>query len=94
MDIWVKLLLPFALLLGRISAFFAVLPLFSWRALPMRVRAAMALLMTIFFATITPRPALADNISPLAAGILLIREIRDQTRRLESAEACGAAAAA
>lgn len=75
MDVWVKLLLPFALLLGRISAFFAVLPLFSWRALPMRIRAAMALMVTIFFAIITPRPALADSISPLAAGILLAREI-------------------
>ena len=67
MDIWVKLLLPFALLLGRISAFFAVLPLFSWRALPMRVRAAMALVVTIFFAVITPRPALVDSISPASA---------------------------
>ena len=54
METWTQLFLPFALLLARISGFFAVLPIFSWRALPVRVRAGMALLVTVFFAMVIP----------------------------------------
>jgi len=72
---WTATFLPFALVMARVAAFFAVLPLFSWRALPMRVRAAMALLMTLFFAAMTPPPNLgAVQVAPMAAIILIIGE--------------------
>ena len=68
--------LPLALLLARISAFFAVLPIFSWRAVPARIRVGMALLVTVFFATITPRPAVADGpVAAMTAVVLIVCEV-------------------
>ncbi len=73
---WIAILLPFFLVLARVSAFFAVLPLFGWDMLPMRIRAAIALLMTIFFAFVIPAPALqADQMHWLAAMLLTLREV-------------------
>lgn len=74
MDDWLSLLLPFSLLLARVSAFVMVLPIFSWRDVPMRVRAALALLLTIFVAIVLPRPAVG-NVSTLAAAVLLGQEL-------------------
>lgn len=72
---WTATFLPFALVLSRVAAFFAVLPLFSWRALPVRVRAAMALLMTIFFAVATPPPDLGPvRVAPIVAIVMMISE--------------------
>ncbi|MBS3734262.1 MAG: flagellar biosynthetic protein FliR [Phycisphaerae bacterium] len=71
-----QLLLPFMLLLGRVAAFFSVLPIFGWRALPMRVRAGIALLVTIFFAMLLPpAPETLGDVHWAAAALLLIREI-------------------
>jgi flagellar biosynthetic protein FliR len=72
---WIGLFLPFALLLGRIGAFFAVLPIFGWRALPMRVRAGIALLVTVFFAIVAPGAVPPGHAHWLAATVLLVREI-------------------
>jgi len=59
MDDYLAILMPYLLLLGRVSAFFSVLPLFSWDAVPVRVRAALAVWTTIFFAVVFPPPAVA-----------------------------------
>ncbi len=75
MDVWIRLFLPFALLLARIGAFFTVLPLFNWRSLPMRFRAAMAILVTIFFATIKPVDIGVQAPGGLDACILMLQEI-------------------
>jgi flagellar biosynthetic protein FliR len=73
---WIELLLPFMLLLGRVTAFFAALPLFGWRSLPMRIRAGIALLMTIFFAQVLPRPEVAcGQVHWLTAALLLAQEV-------------------
>lgn len=73
---WIAILLPFFLVLARVSAFFAVLPLFSWDSLPIRIRAAIALLMTIFFAFVVPAPKLAaEDLHWLAATLLILREV-------------------
>ncbi len=70
------ILLPVMLLLGRTTAMMSVLPVFSWTALPMRVRAAMALTFTLFLGTVLPAPALAPGSTHwLAATLLLTREI-------------------
>lgn len=73
---WIAILLPFFLVMARVSAFFAVLPLFSWDMLPVRIRAAIALLMTIFFAFTVPTPALAaEQLHWLSATLLMTREV-------------------
>ena len=74
MTVWVNILLPFVLLLARISGFFAVLPIFGWRALPVRVRAGMVLLVTIFFAAIKPAYP-AFGVHWLEAATLVGREL-------------------
>lgn len=76
METWLDLLLPFMLLTGRIGAFFSVLPIFGWRALPVRVRAGMALIVSVFFAMVMPPSPemLAVTQWPIAV-VLLIREI-------------------
>jgi flagellar biosynthetic protein FliR len=75
MESWIAIFLPFALLLGRISGFFAVLPVFGNRSVPMQVRAAAALLVTIFFAMITPVTVNAARMSALEAGMMLAGEV-------------------
>ena len=72
---WTTTFLPFALVMSRVAAFFAVLPLFSWQALPVRVRAAMAMLMTVFFAVAIERPDLgAAPVAPILAIVMMINE--------------------
>ncbi len=75
MEEWIAILLPFALLLARISGFFAVAPIFSWSLIPVRIRAALALLMTIFFALITPASIPTEDPNVVTATVLLIQEI-------------------
>lgn len=77
MGTWTTLFLPFALVLARVSAFFSVLPIFGWRVLPVRVRAGIALLGSIFFAMIMPPPAwiAAGEIHWLRAVLLLVQEL-------------------
>ncbi len=72
----VYILLPFMLLLGRITAMVAVLPMFSWRSLPMRVRAAIALVLTFFFASIMPAPDPAvRNVHWMTGAVLMGGEV-------------------
>lgn len=42
--------MPMALLLARVSGFFAVAPVFGWNTVPARIRIGLTLLLTIFFA--------------------------------------------
>jgi len=75
MDVWPGLVLPFALLLGRIGTFFMVLPLFSWRALPMRLRAALAILVTVFFAVTRPTNAHVADLEWTTFSVLMVQEV-------------------
>ena len=75
MDPWTSLFLPFFLLLARIGAFFAVLPLFSRQVVPMRVRAALALLTTAFFAVVRPGAISGADVHWVAATLLLSQEV-------------------
>ena len=54
MNTWAQPFLPFFAVLGRVSAFMMVLPVFSWRTVPMRLRAMLALLLTVFVAMVLP----------------------------------------
>ncbi|MHC4561682.1 MAG: flagellar biosynthetic protein FliR [Planctomycetota bacterium] len=74
METWIQLFLPFGLLLGRVSAFTATLPIFSFRTLPMRVRAGMALLLTVFFANLVTIPAATLEETNWVWGMLLMTQ--------------------
>ncbi|MHC4294571.1 MAG: flagellar biosynthetic protein FliR [Planctomycetota bacterium] len=75
MEDWISILLPFALILARISGFFAVVPFFGGTQIPVRIRAGLTLMMTIFFALITsPGPA-TGNVGVVQASLMLTREI-------------------
>jgi flagellar biosynthetic protein FliR len=54
-------MLGFVLILTRISAFFAASPLFSWATIPLRSKVTIALLVSSFFAMLTPCQFTTDN---------------------------------
>lgn len=67
-------LIGFALILTRLSAFFLVLPVFSWRAVPMRMRVATALLLSVFFAIWNPLTITLQNTTTVYITVLLLQE--------------------
>jgi len=75
MELMIEKLLGFVLVLTRISAFFAVIPVFSWQSIPVRIKAAMILLVSIFFSMITPLHINTKDISTLEASLLIANEV-------------------
>jgi len=75
MDALTLRIVPFVLILGRISAFFAVLPVYGAKGLPMRVRAGLALVLSMVFASVMPAPTDVLSDSWLANGLVLVREM-------------------
>jgi flagellar biosynthetic protein FliR len=67
-------LLCFALVLTRLSAFFLVLPVFGSKILPVRIKVAATLLVSVFFTMTTSWAFDAQQISGLEAGLLIIAE--------------------
>jgi flagellar biosynthetic protein FliR len=67
-------LFGFALTLTRVSAFFVVLPVFGWNAIPVRVKAAATVLLSLFFYCVTPLAIDSAEVSTLAAVLLLAGE--------------------
>jgi len=75
MAAWLGLILPFALVLARTSAFLGVLPLFSSRTIPRQAKVGLAVLMTIFYAMLVPPIDVAGGqMKALAAVVLVGRE--------------------
>ncbi|MGC9453852.1 MAG: flagellar biosynthetic protein FliR [Phycisphaerae bacterium] len=74
METFIILLLPTLMMLARISAFFAVLPIFSWQALPRMVRASIALSVTIFFLAVRPVGIAAGPVPWMAAVLMIVQE--------------------
>ena len=74
MELMIEKLLRFAMVLTRISAFFLVAPVFSWKSIPIRVKVAMTMLMAIFFSMITPCAVNPKQVSELEAILLLSNE--------------------
>ena len=74
MELMIEKLLGFVMVLTRISAFFIVLPVFEWRSIPVRIKVAITVLLTIFFSMITPVPVNAVQISSMEAILLLANE--------------------
>lgn len=75
MDIITGQLLAFFMVLTRISAFFAITPLFSWQGLPARIKLGMALFISGFIAVMQPLPQSAYELSAIMTAILLANEI-------------------
>ena len=71
MTFMVDKLLGFVMVLTRISAFFLVLPVFSWQSIPVRIKVGLAVLLAVFFSVITPLTVEAKRVS-LAGAIFLI----------------------
>jgi len=68
------MLLGFALVLTRISGFLLVLPVFGSRILPVQIKAAGAVLLSLFFCATVPLGIDPARISPLEAMVLLAGE--------------------
>ena len=74
MDITAGHLLGFMLILTRIGAFFAASPLFSWQAIPLRAKVTIALILSAFFAAMTPFPVAAESITMLESLVMIADE--------------------
>ncbi len=74
MELMIEKLLGFVMVLTRISVFFLVLPVFGWKSIPVRVKVAMTVLLTIFFSMITPLAIESREVSVLEAILLLTNE--------------------
>jgi len=69
-----EILLGFTLVLTRISAFFLILPVFGWQAIPMQIKVAATVVLSVFFAAVVPRGSDVAEISTLKAMLLLAGE--------------------
>jgi len=67
-------LLGFALILTRLSAFFLVLPVFGWRTVPVRIKVAATVLLTIFFGYHTHVSVQTSSESVLYILLLMLNE--------------------
>lgn len=68
------MLLGFALVLTRVSSFLLVLPVFGSKTIPMQIKAAAAVLLSLFFCTTAPLGIDPAHISTLGAILLLVGE--------------------
>jgi len=69
-----EILFGYTLILTRISAFFLVLPVFGWQAIPLRIKVALTVLLSVFFTFITPLGIDPTNVSTVQAVLLLAGE--------------------
>ncbi|MEN6428597.1 MAG: flagellar biosynthetic protein FliR [Phycisphaerales bacterium] len=69
-----SILLGLALILTRISSFFLVLPIFGWPAIPVQIKAAIAVILSVFFCACKPLGVTPVEISSPMAIILLASE--------------------
>lgn len=64
-------LFGFFLVLTRIGAFFASAPVFSWVAIPNRIKVSIAVIMGVFFSSLYICPYNIENTSHLEMGIMM-----------------------
>ena len=74
MALMIEKLLGFMMVLTRLSAFFLVIPVFGWKSIPVRIKVAMTVLLTIFFSMTTPVSVNAGQISSAKAVLLIANE--------------------
>ncbi len=64
-------LLSFAMVLTRVSAFFLVVPVFSWETIPMTIKVAATVLLSFFFSLTNPSIMAVEHCSSVQAMLLL-----------------------
>ena len=74
MELMITKLLGFVLVLTRMSAFFLVTPVFSWQTIPVRIKVAIILLISVFFSITIPSSVRAGQIPVLEAILLISNE--------------------
>lgn len=74
MDQAYERILGFLLVVSRVSAFLLVMPVFSWKSIPLRVKIPMMVLLSIFFTFLTPFPVSAEGAGLLEAGLMISSE--------------------
>jgi len=74
MELMITKLLGFVLVLTRMSAFFLVIPIFNFKTIPVRIKVAFVLLVSVFFSTIVPFTINPRQISALEAILLISNE--------------------
>lgn len=74
MDLMITKLLGFVLVLTRLSAFFLVAPVFSWKTIPARVKVAMVMLISVFFSSVVSFAIDPKEISAIEAIMLISNE--------------------
>ena len=74
MEIWIAILLPFALLTARIGGFILVSPIFGWQAVPVVVRSGLVLMLTVFFGANMPPVINSLAVHWLYAIVLIAQE--------------------
>ncbi len=74
MDLITGKLLFFVMVITRISAFFLVVPVFSWQSIPLRVKVSAIILLALFFAMINPMGIEAEDASAVRTVLLLANE--------------------
>ncbi len=67
-------LLGFAMVLTRISAFFLVVPVFSWKTIPARIKVSAVLLVSVFFSLASPSMVHSADISVVESVLLMSNE--------------------
>ncbi len=74
MALLIEKLLGLVLVLTRISAFFLVVPVFGWLSIPVRIKVAIAFILSIFFSMAMSLPIDAVQISGVEAILLISNE--------------------
>ena len=74
MELMISKLLGFVLVLTRMSAFFMIAPIFGGEIIPVRIKVAIVLLLSIFFSIIAPTAIPSGQISEVQAILLISSE--------------------
>lgn len=74
MELFTGKILSFILIQTRISAFFVAAPLFNWKAVPIRSKVIVSLLLSIFFAALTPCYLTSEKMQFLETLLLIANE--------------------
>lgn len=74
MDFMITKLLGLTLVLTRLSAFFLIAPVFSWKSIPRLIKVSIVFLLSIFFTSVSPPLANADQVGWLEAILMMSNE--------------------
>jgi len=74
MELLAGKMLGFVLVLTRVGAFFASSPVFSWQAIPVKVKLSLAILSAVFFSSLVSCPFSIEETGATAVGLMMANE--------------------